>query len=65
MNCQYWSKCRTWSHGMVQLCATHYAEASKRYPQGWSYYPGDVCPHGNYTGGSGADRMCGYCENGE
>jgi len=35
------------------------------YPQGWSYYPGDICEHGAYVGGSGIDWMCGPCESGE
>ena len=47
------------------LCPKHLAEAEKRYPQGWSHYPGDVCVHGKYTGGSGIDWMCQYCENGD
>ena len=50
---------------MYNLCDKHMKDASKRYPQGWNYYPGDVCPHGKYVGGSGIDRMCGYCEMGE
>jgi hypothetical protein len=36
-----------------------------RYPQGWNYYPGDVCCHGVYVGGCGIDWMCGPCEDGE
>lgn len=36
-----------------------------RYPQGWNYYAGDTCRHGVYTGGCGADNMCGACEMGE
>jgi len=51
-------------HGPV-FCEEHEAEMVKRYPQGWSYYPGDICPHGMYTGGSGIDWMCGPCEMGE
>lgn len=35
------------------------------YPQGWAYYPGDVCPHGVYVGGCGIDWMCPVCELGE
>ena len=49
----------------MDLCARHEAEATARYPQGWNAYPGDICPHGKYVGGSGIDHMCGYCENGE
>lgn len=33
-----------------------------QFPQGWSYYPGDICRHGKYVGGCGADLMCGRCE---
>jgi hypothetical protein len=56
--------CR-WHGGTLELCDRHLAAAELRYPQGWQYYPGDVCRHGNYVGGSGADYMCGPCENGE
>lgn len=35
------------------------------FPQGWSYYPGDVCEHGVYVGGVGADYMCLPCEMGD
>jgi len=47
------------------LCAEHEAYYKNRFPQGWLYYPGDLCPHGVYVGGCGADYMCGHCENGE
>lgn len=57
--------CGDWYGGEVILCGDHEAQAIQRYPQGWRAYPGDICPHGKYTGGSGIDRMCGYCENGE
>ena len=40
-------------------CMAYYTE---RYPQGWSYYAGDICDHGMYTGGIGYDYMCGYCD---
>lgn len=54
--------CGTWRDGGLVLCDQHLAQASRDYPQGWNYYPGDVCPHGKYTGGSGIDWMCGACE---
>lgn len=44
-----------------QPCLEYYEE---RFPQGWKYYAGDVCMHGQYTGGCGADLMCGGCEDG-
>lgn len=47
------------------LCQKHLDQAKARYPQGWSYYPGDICKHGAYVGGSGIDWMCGPCESGE
>ncbi len=47
--------------GTCEHCAPLY---ELRYPQGWSYYPGDVCEHGTYTGGSGIDYMCHPCEMG-
>jgi hypothetical protein len=56
--------CGDWRSGEQVLCAEHFAQAQKDYPQGWHHYPGDVCPHGKYTGGSGVDLMCGYCEVG-
>jgi hypothetical protein len=58
-------QCGKWISGRTYLCDVHTKEMNKLYPQGWQYYPGDVCPHGMYTGGSGIDRMCGYCESGE
>ena len=53
------------SHGGTVMCAECEAQAKKDYPQGWKYYPGDVCVHGVYTGGCGIDWMCQLCENGE
>lgn len=47
---------------LCDKCKTKYLE---QYPQGWRYYPGDVCPHGVYVGGCGVDWMCGRCESGE
>lgn len=51
------------------LCSNKKCYGAKRvtkdYPQGWASYPGDMCPHGMYTGGCGIDWMCGYCESGE
>jgi hypothetical protein len=55
-------RCGDWDGGRV-LCDRHNAEYGRTYPQGWRHYPGDVCPHGKYTGGSGIDWMCGQCES--
>ena len=49
----------------VVFCDDHELELAKRYPQGWVDHPGDVCKHGKYLGGSGYDKMCQYCEDGE
>lgn len=59
--------CRTWStlDGGEILCDNCEKELQKRYPQGWMYYPGDVCEHNRYTGGCGIDWMCQECEDGE
>lgn len=51
--------------GSLQYCSYHERAYELWYPQGWNYYPGDVCPHGMYTGGSGIDWMCGPCEMGD
>ena len=48
--------------GTCEHCGPLY---EKVYPQGWAYYPGDVCKHGTYVGGSGYDLMCGPCELGD
>jgi len=55
--------CGDWRNGMV-LCEACEAKAERQFPQGWRYYPGDVCKHGQYVGGSGIDWMCGACEMG-
>jgi hypothetical protein len=57
--------CGNWYGGEQQLCEKCVRRAEREYPQGWRYYPGDVCRHGVYTGGIGVDRMCGRCEIGE
>lgn len=57
-------KCGSWWSGEQKFCETHEQEFAKRYPQGWRGYPGDICKHGVYVGGSGADYMCGRCEMG-
>lgn len=49
-------------HGQ-QFCPRCRRILELEYPQGWSYYPGDVCKHGKYVGGCGADIMCGWCES--
>lgn len=58
-------RCGAYHCGTKVLCEPCEAEAVRRYPQGWAYYPGDVCQHGAYVGGSGPDFLCGPCENGE
>ena len=45
-------------------CPTCGAKAIANYPQGWRYYPGDVCKHGTYIGGD-RDCACGKCEMGD
>jgi len=57
--------CGEYFGGVMALCSEHEAQAKLDYPQGWQSYPGDVCPHGKYTGGCGIDWMCGPCEMGE
>ena len=47
-----------------RYCPKCMDKLNKRYPQGWAYYPGDVCKHGCYVGGCGEDNMCFYCEQG-
>lgn len=56
--------CGAWGPNGNVYCDFHQKEQEDRYPQGWRYYPGDVCPHGVYVGGSGIDWMCGVCEAG-
>lgn len=57
--------CGTWFGGDKILCETCTKEFKQKYPQGWAHYPGDVCKHGRYVGGSGVDYMCIDCENGD
>ena len=57
--------CGEWHNGHQVLCDDHEKMYTEMYPQGWAYYPGDVCPHGKYVGGSGRDIICGACEMGE
>jgi hypothetical protein len=56
--------CGEWWNGGIALCEPHEKLYYEQYPQGWRSYPGDICPHGMYTGGVGVDRMCGACEMG-
>jgi len=56
-------KCGTWLRGYKELCLACTKQAEKDFPQGWKYYPGDVCEHGTYIGGCGIDHMCPMCEN--
>lgn len=48
--------------GGTTLCDACETRLKKRYPQGWSHYPGDRCQHGVYIGGIGIDYMCHQCE---
>ncbi len=54
--------CGSWDANGTVLCDKCEADMKKRYPQGWQSYPGDVCKHGVYVGGSGIDWMCHACE---
>lgn len=59
--------CGAWDIGLGGnvFCDPCTKDRERQYPQGWRHYPGDVCPHGKYTGGSGVDWMCGPCEMGD
>jgi hypothetical protein len=57
--------CGRIEYGATLLCDMHQAQYERQYPQGWRYYPGDVCRHGMYVGGCGVDLMCGACEGGD
>lgn len=46
----------------VVYCSECQAYLSRKYPQGWQYYPGDICKHGYYVGGVAEDHMCPHCE---
>jgi hypothetical protein len=54
--------CGTMYAGANYFCEKCEAALVERYPQGWRYTPGDLCKHGVYVGGCGADYMCGRCE---
>jgi hypothetical protein len=56
--------CGTWYGGEKLFCERCETKLHGIFPQGWRYYPGDVCQHGVYVGGCGADYMCGRCESG-
>ena len=59
-------KCGAWKAGEgATYCSNHLAKYRVEYPQGWRYYAGDVCRHGRYVGGCGADLICGPCEMGD
>lgn len=58
-------KCGSWFGGIKLICDPCMEKAQKEYPQGWRYYPGDVCKHGRYVGGCGADYLCPACEFGD
>lgn len=57
--------CGDWYMDGTEICDECMPYYRAWYPQGWAYYPGDICKHGTYTGGSGIDWMCGPCEMGE
>ena len=53
---QYWSDSQ-----LDEAIATVEKKLEKQYPQGWRYYPGDICKHGTYVGGD-YDCACARCE---
>lgn len=57
--------CGRWEFGSQQMCDELERQMLVKYPHGWRHYPGDICRHGVYVGGSGIDWMCGRCEMGE
>jgi hypothetical protein len=57
--------CGKYYGGQELLCEDCKKRALEKYPQGWMCYPGDVCKHGTYVGGSGVDYLCGPCEMGD
>jgi len=57
--------CGEWWNGGIVYCVSHQKLYEAEYPQGWQSYPGDICPHGRYTGGIGVDHMCALCEMGD
>lgn len=56
-------ECGDTDHSGHVYCPRCMSILKLEYPQGWHYYPGDVCEHGKYVGGCGADIMCGRCES--
>ena len=63
---EWYPPCGEWVAGVGNVyCQAHLDLLKAEYPQGWNYYPGDVCRHGRYTGGCGVDWMCGPCEMGD
>ena len=57
--------CNDWKDGSMALCDDCEDRAKQEYPQGWNWYPGDICEHGKYVGGCGIDLMCQWCEDGD
>jgi hypothetical protein len=55
-------KCGDYYGGTKLFCRKCKELLIEAYPQGWEYYPGDVCEHGVYVGGCGIDYMCPQCE---
>jgi len=60
-----YQKCGGDFAGEIVLCDACVRKYQRIYPQGWRYYPGDVCRHGTYVGGCMEDHMCFYCEQGD
>jgi len=56
---QYWTE-----HRLDVAIAEVNKKLEAQYPQGWRYYPGDICKHGTYVGGD-FDCACPACELGE
>ena len=56
-------KCGDGGTNHLEFCNSCEKRNRKAFSQGWSYYPGDICKHGAYVGGSGIDYMCGRCED--
>jgi len=62
LNREIWGKCGSWFAGTQYFCGDCTLRLKHRYPQGWRYTPGDLCPHGSYVGGCMEDYMCPQCE---
>ena len=65
INCPDDGECGRSGPNGKEYCRDHERYYSLMFPQGWDYYPGDVCEHSSYTGGCGIDYLCHYCEMGD